>query len=109
MVRDGKMFVVLLHGAVEYPRAIGRVVQARVEVCVVADVKRNVISDTFERNKTYFLKLIVLFEDCGVWSGGEKYVLNVLSHNAVNGSAECGEGIQGRFAEDALEGLDGGE
>lgn len=67
------------------------------------------ISDIFEWNKTYFLKLLVLFENGGVGSGGEKYVLNVLSHNAVNGLTECREGIQGRFIEDVLERLDGRE
>jgi hypothetical protein len=84
-------------------------VQASVEVCVVANLERYVISDIFERNKTYFLKLFVLFENGRVWCGGEKYVLDVLSYNAVNGLAERGEGIQGRFSEHILEGLNCGE
>jgi len=103
------MFVVGLQRDVEYLCAVGGVVQASEEVCVIADVERQVIPDIFEGNQTYFLKLLVLFENVGMRGRGEKYVLDVLSHNVVNGLAEGGEGVQGGFTEDALEGPDDGE
>lgn len=96
MVAHGEVFVVGLQGvcgaAKQHADVVG-VVQAGVEVGVVAYAHGEVGRDVLERDERLFLQGGVVLQHVGVGRVDGEDALDVLSHDAVDGAAERGEGV----------------
>ena len=95
-----------LRASEEYP-AVDGVVQTHVEVGVIANLHWEVVRHVVEGDKALVADGGCIAQHIRVGSVCEEERLQILADDGVEGTAERGEGVQGRGREDGLVRLDG--
>jgi len=112
VVTDRQMHVVWLQSilcSAEECSHVVRMVQAGVEVGVVANLHGEVVLDLIQLDESFLAQLIVPLQDLRKRASYEKHALEVFADDCVILASEGSKRVQGRFEEDTLEWLDGRE